>query len=134
MTTCGLLSFLDLYLGYHQINIATDDEEKTSFIMPFEIFYYTKMAFGLKNGGATYQKCMYIILENRIGRNIEAYIDDIVAKLKRYGDLLDDFKETFHNLYKYKMMLNSKKMCVWRIIREDARLYGVFQGNRCKSH
>jgi hypothetical protein len=62
--TCEPLSFLDVYSGYHQISLATDDEEKTSFIMPFGIFCYTKMAFGLKNGGAIYQKCVHIILEN----------------------------------------------------------------------
>jgi hypothetical protein len=45
-------------------------------------------------------------------RNVEAYIDDIVVKLEKYGDLLDDFKETFDNLRKYKMMLNPKK-CVF---------------------
>jgi hypothetical protein len=38
--TCELLSFLDTYLGYHQINLATDDEEKTSFITPFGIFLH----------------------------------------------------------------------------------------------
>jgi hypothetical protein len=51
--SCELLSFLDSYSGYHQISLAIDDE-KTSFITPFGIFCYTKMAFGLKNGGATY--------------------------------------------------------------------------------
>jgi hypothetical protein len=50
-------------LGYHKISLAIDDEEKTAFITPFGIFCYTKMAFGLKNGGATYQKCIQIILE-----------------------------------------------------------------------
>jgi hypothetical protein len=49
--TCELLSFLDAYLGYHQINLATDDEEKTSFITSFRIFCNTKMAFRLKMGG-----------------------------------------------------------------------------------
>jgi hypothetical protein len=48
---CELLSFLDAYLDYHQISVAIDYEEKTSFIRPFEIFYYTKMAFGLKTVG-----------------------------------------------------------------------------------
>jgi hypothetical protein len=52
--SCELLSFLDAYLGYHQISLAVDNEEKTAFITPFGIFCYTKMAFGLKNGGATY--------------------------------------------------------------------------------
>jgi hypothetical protein len=49
--TCELLSFLDAYSGYHQISLTTDDEEKASFITPFRIFCYTKMAFKLKNGG-----------------------------------------------------------------------------------
>jgi hypothetical protein len=80
--TCELLSFLDVYSGYHQISLATEDEEKTLFITPFGIFCYTKMAFGLKNGGGTYKKCVHIILENQIGRNVEAYIDDIVVKSK----------------------------------------------------
>jgi hypothetical protein len=85
-----------------------------AFIIPFGIFYYTKMVFGLKNGGATYQKCIHIILEPQIGRNVEAYIDDVVVKLKKCGDLLDDLKETFDNLYKYKMMLDPKK-CVFSV-------------------
>jgi hypothetical protein len=79
-TSCELLSFLDAYSGYHQISLTIDDEEKTAFITPFEIFCYTKMAFGLKNRGATYQKYIHTVLESQIGRNVEAYIDDIVVK------------------------------------------------------
>jgi hypothetical protein len=55
-TLCELLLFLDAYSGCHQISITIDDKEKIAFITPFGIFCYTKMAFGLKNGGATYQK------------------------------------------------------------------------------
>jgi hypothetical protein len=88
------------------------------------------MTFGLKNGGTTYRKCIHIILEPHIGRNVEAYIDDVVVKLKKCGVLLDDLKETFDNLCKYKMILNSKKMCVWCIIRKTVRLYDIIMGNR----
>jgi hypothetical protein len=63
IVSCELLSFLYAYLGYHQISLAIDNEEKTTFITPFEIFCYTKMVFGLKNEGAIYQKCIHIILE-----------------------------------------------------------------------
>jgi hypothetical protein len=100
--SCELLSFLEAYSGYHQISLTIDDEEKITFITPFGIFCYTKMTFRLKNrGGGTYQKCIHIVLE--------AQIDDIVVKSKKQGDLLDDLKETFDNLCKYKMMLNPKK-------------------------
>jgi hypothetical protein len=37
-----------------------------------------------------------------------------VVKLKNHGDLLDDLKETFDNLRKYKMMLNPNK-CVFGV-------------------
>jgi hypothetical protein len=74
------LSFLDAYSSYHQINLAIDDEEKIMFITPFRIFCSTKMAFGLKNGGARYQKDIHIILESQIGQNVEAYIDDMIVK------------------------------------------------------
>jgi hypothetical protein len=72
------------------------------------------MAFGLKNMGATYQKCIQIILEAQIRWNIEAYIDDLVVKSKKHEDLLYDLKETFDNLRKYKMKLNPKK-CVFSV-------------------
>jgi hypothetical protein len=48
-------------------------------------------------------------LENQIGKNVKSYIDDIVVKSKKRGDLLDDLKEMFDNPRKYKMMLNPKK-------------------------
>ena len=67
------------------------------------------MPFGLKNAGSTYQKCVHIVLESQIGCNVEAYIDDIVVKSKFKGDLITDFKETFNNLRKNKMMLNPDK-------------------------
>jgi hypothetical protein len=82
VASCELLSFLDAYSGYHQISLVIDDEEEKAFITLFRIFYYTKKSFRLKNRGATYQKCVHIILEPQIGRNVEAYIDHIVVKSK----------------------------------------------------
>jgi hypothetical protein len=111
-TSCELLSFLDTYSSYHQISLSIDDEEKTSFITPFEIYCYTKLAFRLKNGGGGMYQCVHIILENQIRRNVEARINDIVVKSKKHGDLLDDLKETFDNLRRYKMMLNPKNVCL----------------------
>nr|GEV29668.1 reverse transcriptase domain-containing protein [Tanacetum cinerariifolium] len=48
--------FLDAYKGYHQIKIAKEDEEKTTFITSQGVFCYSKMPFGLKNIRATYQR------------------------------------------------------------------------------
>ena len=50
-----LLSFMDAYLGYNQIRMYPDDEEKTSFIIDQRTYCYIVMPFDLKNAGATYQ-------------------------------------------------------------------------------
>jgi hypothetical protein len=67
------------------------------------------MPFGLKNAGATYQRTMQRCPRGQIGRNVHAYVDDVVVKTKRSGTLLDDLKETFANLRRYRMKLNLEK-------------------------
>jgi hypothetical protein len=42
-------------------------------------------------------------------RNVHAYVDDVVVKTKQNGMLLDDLKETFANLRRYRMKLNPEK-------------------------
>ena len=76
---CERLSFLDAYSGYHQIKIAVKDQEKTAFITPFGAFCYVSMPFGLKCAQATYQRCVQNCLHTQIGRNVHAYVDDIVV-------------------------------------------------------
>ena len=75
-----LLSFLDCYLGYHQIALKEQDQSKTSFITPFGAYCYKTMSFGLKNVGATYQRAIQTCLGELIGEIIEAYMDDVVVK------------------------------------------------------
>jgi hypothetical protein len=55
---CELLSFIDAYYGFHQILLYQPDQIKTSFITPYEAYCYRTMPFGLRNAGATYQRCM----------------------------------------------------------------------------
>ncbi|GKA43507.1 reverse transcriptase domain-containing protein [Tanacetum coccineum] len=63
--------FLDAYKGYHQIKMAEEDEEKTAFITSQGIFCYSKMLFGLKNVGATYQRLVDRAFQKQIGRYLE---------------------------------------------------------------
>ncbi|GKF16799.1 reverse transcriptase domain-containing protein, partial [Tanacetum coccineum] len=49
------------------------------------------------------------IFEGQIGRNLEAYVDDMVIKSKTEQDLLKDIEETLLTLKKVNMKLNPKK-------------------------
>ena len=74
------MSFLDAFQGYHQIPLATEDQEKMAFVTPVGNYHYKVMPFGLKNAGSTYQRMMTRLFELQMGRSIEVYIDDMVVK------------------------------------------------------
>ncbi|GJS81625.1 reverse transcriptase domain-containing protein [Tanacetum coccineum] len=89
--------------------MAEEDEEKTTFHTNQGVFYYTKMPFGLKNVGATYQRLMDKAFEKHISRNLEVYVDDLVIKSHTEHEILKDVEETFCNLRRINMKLNPKK-------------------------
>jgi hypothetical protein len=113
---CETLSFLDAYSGYHQIKMKESDELTTSFITPFGMYCYTNMPFGLRNAGATYQRCMNHVFGEHIGRTVEAYVEDIVVKTRKASDLLSDLEITFRCLSAKGVKLNLDK-CVFGVPR-----------------
>ena len=62
MAGCDLICFLDANSGYHQISMAKEDEEKTSFTTVVGTYCYVRMPLGLKNAGLTFQQTMCITL------------------------------------------------------------------------
>nr|XP_043626210.1 uncharacterized protein LOC122597708 [Erigeron canadensis] len=86
-----------------------DDEDKTTFYTNDGIYCYRKMPFGLKNVGATYQRLVDKAFGRQIGRNLEAYVDDVVIKSRNEEDMLVDIEETFKTLLKINIKLNPKK-------------------------
>ena len=104
-----LLTFMDAFSGYNQIQIAKEDQEKTSFITSQELYCYRVMPFGLKNTGATYQRLINQMFKKQIWRNVEVYDDDVLVKSKKEKDHLDDLKETINTFRQYNMKLNPSK-------------------------
>ncbi|GKA23181.1 reverse transcriptase domain-containing protein [Tanacetum coccineum] len=77
--------FLNAYKGYHQIQMAESDEDKTA-------FHTSQGAF-----------------DSQVGRNIEVYVDDLVIKSQTEAEMLRHIDETFRTLRKINMKLNPKK-------------------------
>jgi hypothetical protein len=85
------------------------------------------MSFGLKNAGATYQKAIQKCLKSQIGKNVEAYIDDVVVKTTVEDKLIADLTETFVNLREFQWKLNPTK-CVFGV--PSGLLLGFMVGHR----
>jgi hypothetical protein len=80
---CEIMALLDCFLGYHQICLCKEDEEKTSFITPFGTYCYLRMPEGLKNAGLTFYRMMKAMLKEQMERNVFTYIDNIVVASRK---------------------------------------------------
>ncbi|GJX44673.1 reverse transcriptase domain-containing protein [Tanacetum coccineum] len=68
--------FLDGFLGYFQIPIDPQDQEKTTFTCPYGTFAYRRMPFGLCNAPSTFQRCMMAIFNDMIEKTMDVFMDD----------------------------------------------------------
>ncbi|GJT99899.1 reverse transcriptase domain-containing protein [Tanacetum coccineum] len=91
--------FLDGFLGYFQIPIDPQDQEKTTFTCPYGTFAYRRMPFGLCNAPGTFQRCMMAIFLDMIEKTMEVFMDDfsvegivLVHKISKSGIEVDHAK------------------------------------------
>jgi len=111
---CKVLSFLDAFSGYNQIKMHPRDESKNTFMTETSSYCYKVMPFGLKNAGATYQRLMDRVLAPMLGRNVYAYVDDMVVASTERMQHVADLEELFVTIAKYRLKLNPEK-CVFRV-------------------
>jgi hypothetical protein len=74
---CRLFSKLDLRKGYLQVPVAAEDVAKTAIITPFGLFEFTRIPFGLRNAGMTFQRLMDSVLGSLPFAFV--YLDDILV-------------------------------------------------------
>lgn len=67
------------------------------------------MSFGLRNVGATFARLVQIVFRDKKGRNVEAYVNDIIIKSRGETDMITDLWETFDNLRRSGLRLNPEK-------------------------
>jgi len=85
------------------------------------------MPFGLKNAGATYQRLMDKVLAPMLGRNVEAYVDDMVVTSRERSGHVADLEELFTTIARYKLKLNPEK-CIFGV--EAGKFLGFLLSER----
>ena len=90
---------MDLASGYHQIEMAPEDREKTAFNVPWGKYHFKRMPFGLRNSPASFQSLMDLIFSGLKGNTLLIYMDDIVI----FSDTVES------HLAKLKLVLSKLK-------------------------
>ena len=90
----ALMSFMDGFSGYNQINMALKDMTKTTFTTEWGIYCYMVMPFGLKNAMATYP------------RMATALLHDMIVKSKDRENHTTNLRKFFERIKEYRLRLN----------------------------
>ncbi|KAA3472692.1 gag/pol polyprotein [Gossypium australe] len=124
----SLFSFMDGFSGYNQIKMAPEDMEKTTFVTMWGTFYYKVVPFGLKNVGATYQRAMVMLFHGMMHKEIEVYVDDMIAKSRGEREHVGNLRKLFERLRKFQLKLNPAK-CTFEVT--SGKLLGFIVSEKC---
>jgi hypothetical protein len=76
--------FLDGFSGYNQIQIALEDQEKTTFTCPWGTYAYRVLPFGIFNAPTTFQGVVLAIFSDLTNDCVEFYMDDFTVNGKDF--------------------------------------------------
>ncbi|GBC25874.2 retroviral-like aspartic protease 1 [Rhizophagus irregularis DAOM 181602=DAOM 197198] len=100
---------LDLALGYWQIKVRAEDQEKTAFITKFGTYEFKVMPFGLCNALATFQRTMDKVLHGIKEKFVLVYLDDIIIYSKTFKDHIQHLEEVLNRIRKANLRLKAEK-------------------------
>ncbi|XP_074362758.1 uncharacterized protein LOC141703043 [Apium graveolens] len=134
-----MLSFMDAFSGYNQVKMNLADIAKTAFITHRAVYAFVMMPFGLINAGATYQKMMNTIFKEQLGRNMESYVDDMIAKSVTTSELIREENGTQTPVYYASQVLkdaetrypNLEKFTL-ALVHSSRKLRQYFQGREIR--
>src|SRR5436305_518536 len=69
---------LDLASDYWQVEMNPEDVEKTAFVIPFGLYEFLVMPFGLSYALTTFQRLMNRVLQEFLGNFVAVYLNDVI--------------------------------------------------------
>lgn len=91
-------SQIDLANGYYQIEMNTEDIEKTSFVILGDQFEYLRMPFGLSQAPRTFQSAMRRIFGDL--KYVKIFLDDILVHSNSISERINGLITTTLRIYR----------------------------------
>ena len=102
-------SCLDLKDGYYQIMLAHESRHWTAVATCMGLYQYTRLAQGLMNSGATFQRTVNRILGDMKGNTAEGYMDDISVGTNDELEHIAEVSKLLHRLLDANMRVKWSK-------------------------
>ncbi|GFW41720.1 retrovirus-related Pol polyprotein from transposon 297 [Trichonephila clavipes] len=107
-----IFSKIDIFKAFHQIPIAECDIPKTAVTIPWDLYEYTHLCFGLVNALQTFMRFMHEVLRGLPFCFV--YLDDILCYSENAEEHRSHLRTIFQRLSSYGLKLNISK-CVFGV-------------------
>jgi hypothetical protein len=102
-------SFLDGFSGYNQIQIAPEDQEKTTFTCPWGTYAYRILPFALCNALATFQRVVLAIFSELTNDCVEFYMDEFTVHGKYFQEALTSLQKVLIRCKETNLSMSNEK-------------------------
>ena len=107
-----IFSTIDLLSGFWQIPIKEEDRKYTAFVTSSGLYQWNRMAFGLMNAGACFNRLLTRVLSGLTYEIALIYLDDIICFTGSFKSHLDALRLIFTRLKQAKLTLKASK-CIF---------------------
>lgn len=109
------LSSLDITSAYWQVKMSESSKKYTAFTIPARgLFQFKRMAFGLCNAPATFQKLVDTLFGPEYSKYVFRYLDDIIIVSNDFSMHLKLLRSVFQKLLEANLILYREKCCFFR--------------------
>lgn len=116
-----IFSKIDLQKAYYQIQNREEDIKKTAVITPFGLYEFTRMCFGLRNAGQTFQRHIDSVLR---GLPVFPFVDDILVASVNENEHRKHLQDVFQRLNDNGLQINAAK-CIFGQSQLDFLGYSI---------
>jgi len=104
-------SILDYCIGFWQINIKEERNERTVFTVPFVQNWFNRLPFGQSNSPANFRRLMDIVLKILVGEECYVLADYVIVSSKAAGENASRLENVLARFEKSNLQLHPRK-CV----------------------
>ncbi|KAG1946736.1 hypothetical protein F2P79_013286 [Pimephales promelas] len=102
-------STMDLSSGYWQVELDSDDREKTAFSTGSALYQFKVMPMGLTNAPPTFQRLMELVLRGLNWKVCLVYLDDVLVFSRTFNEHLTSLEEVFSRFRSAGLKLKGSK-------------------------
>ena len=102
-------SSVDLKSGYWQVRVREEDKAKTAFSVPWGLYEFNVLPFGLKGGPGMFMRLMQQVLGEAQGKYCQCYIDDVIIYSATFEEHVEHLEDILGRIRKAGLKLKRSK-------------------------